>query len=213
MEWKYALAKLITSNCKVINVSMGLTKPDADVSMEQGNILGSFLDKMLHKGYDFVIVQSAGNSIKNESTKLYETTNALNSGLFCWITIPEVKDRIIVVGNIGSNGSHRNGLFGWFGERVFDGFFFARGSNYGERIDVVAPGTDIYSTLPKNKYGNKTGTSMAAPHVSGIATMCFAVNPSLSGAQVKNIIVNTATTTVTDHNSKILGRMLLIKNC
>ena len=43
---------------------------------------------------------------------------------------------------------------------------------------------------------------MAAPHVSGIATMCFAVNPSLSGAQVKNIIVNTATTTVTDHNSK-----------
>ena len=89
---------------------MGLTKPDADVSMEQGNILGSFLDKMLHKGYDFVIVQSAGNSIKNESTKLYETTNALNSGLFCWITIPEVKDRIIVVGNIGSNGSHRNGL-------------------------------------------------------------------------------------------------------
>ena len=48
-------------------------------------------------------------------------------------------------------------FFGWFGERVFDGFFFARGSNYGERIDVVAPGTDIYSTLPKNKYGNKTG--------------------------------------------------------
>ena len=202
MEWKYALAKLITSNCKVINVSMGLTKPVADVSMEQGNILGSFLDKKLQKAYDLVIVQSAGNSIKNESTKLYETTNALNSGLFCWITIPEVKDRIIVVGNIGSNGSHRNGLFGWFGERVFDGFFFARGSNYGERIDVVAPGTDIYSTLPKNKYGNKTGTSMAAPHVSGIATMCFAVNPSLSGAQVKNIIVNTATTTVTDHNSK-----------
>ena len=202
MEWKYALAKLITSNCKVINVSMGLTKPDADVSMEQGNILGSFLDKMLHKGYDFVIVQSAGNSIKNESTQLYETTNAINSGLFCWITIPEVKDRIIVVGNIGSNGSHKNGLFGWFGERVFDGFFFARGSNYGERIDVVAPGTDIYSTLPKNKYGNKTGTSMATPHVSGIATMCFSVNPSLSGTQVKNIIVGTATTTVTDHNSK-----------
>ena len=202
MDWKYALAKLITSNCKVINVSMGLTKPDADVSMEQGNILGSFLDKMLHKGYDFVIVQSAGNSIKNESTQLYETTNAINSGLFCWITIPEVKDRIIVVGNIGSNGSHKNGLFGWFGERVFDGFFFARGSNYGERIDVVAPGTDIYSTLPKNKYGNKTGTSMATPHVSGIATMCFSVNPSLSGTQVKNIIVGTATTTVTDHNSK-----------
>ena len=81
MEWKYALAKLITSNCKVINVSMGLTKPDADVSMEQGNILGSFLDKMLHKGYDFVIVQSAGNSIKNESTQLYETTNAINTSI------------------------------------------------------------------------------------------------------------------------------------
>ena len=43
---------------------------------------------------------------------------------------------------------------------------------------------------------------MATPHVSGIATMCFSVNPSLSGTQVKNIIVGTATTTVTDHNSK-----------
>lgn len=44
-------------------------------------------------------------------------------------------------------------------------------SNYGPLIDVAAPGFWIYSTLPDNSYGNKMGTSMAAPHVAGAAAI------------------------------------------
>ena len=201
MEWKYALANLICANCKVINVSMGLGTPSASVSTSQGEIIGTFLQKLLDKGYDFVIVQSAGNATKNDTTNLYEATDAANNGIFTGVTTPDVRNRIIIVGNIGTNGSHKNGLFGWFGDRVFDGYYFSASSNYGDRIDVVAPGESIYSTLPDDDYGLMSGTSMAAPHVSGIAAMCYSVNPALTGAQVKSIITNTADTTVRDNNS------------
>lgn len=46
-------------------------------------------------------------------------------------------------------------------------------SNYGDWVDVVAPGHDIYSALPGNKYGYETGTSFAAAHVSGLAALAF----------------------------------------
>ena len=48
-------------------------------------------------------------------------------------------------------------------------------SSQGDWVDVAAPGVDIYSTLPGNKYGSKSGTSMAAAHVSGLAGLLFAV--------------------------------------
>lgn len=44
-------------------------------------------------------------------------------------------------------------------------------SNYGDWVDICAPGTGILSTLPDNKYGAMNGTSMACPHVSGVAAL------------------------------------------
>lgn len=65
-------------------------------------------------------------------------------------------------------------------------------SAYGSALDVVAPGQDIWSTLPNNSAGYATGTSMACPHVSGVAALILAVNPNLTGAQVRDIIEKTA---------------------
>ena len=48
-------------------------------------------------------------------------------------------------------------------------------SSRGDWVDVAAPGVDIYSTLPGDQYGNKSGTSMAAAHVSGLAGLLFAL--------------------------------------
>lgn len=65
-------------------------------------------------------------------------------------------------------------------------------SSYGTCVDVVAPGTDIWSTLPNNQTGNMSGTSMAAPHVAGLAALIISVNPNLTGKEVVNTIEKTA---------------------
>lgn len=65
-------------------------------------------------------------------------------------------------------------------------------SNYGAFISVAAPGVSIYSTLPKNNYGWKSGTSMSTPHVSGLAALVWARNPRLTNAQVRKIIEDSA---------------------
>jgi subtilisin family serine protease len=69
-------------------------------------------------------------------------------------------------------------------------------SNYGTTIDVSAPGGEaatgypIWSTLPSNNYGGASwqGTSMAAPHVTGVAGLVFAINPLLTNTEARAII-------------------------
>lgn len=67
-------------------------------------------------------------------------------------------------------------------------------SNYGKKsVDVFAPGVDIYSTYPDGKYKEEQGTSMAAPVVSGVAALIRSYYPSLTAAQVKEVILNSVT--------------------
>jgi len=65
-------------------------------------------------------------------------------------------------------------------------------SNYGTWIDVSAPGSSIYSTVPNNTYAYMSGTSMACPMVAGLAGLVKSVNPSMTKADVENCILSTA---------------------
>ncbi|WP_430013801.1 S8 family serine peptidase [Microcystis ichthyoblabe FBCC-A1114] len=57
---------------------------------------------------------------------------------------------------------------------------------------VMAPGVNVYSTLPGNLYGNSSGTSMAAPHVAGVVALMLGANPNLTHAQVRSILTSSA---------------------
>ena len=62
----------------------------------------------------------------------------------------------------------------------------ARFSCYGaESVDIAAPGKDIYSTIPNNSYGTKSGTSMATPHVTGVAGLIASLYPNASNEEIK----------------------------
>ncbi len=63
-------------------------------------------------------------------------------------------------------------------------------SNYGKQeVEVFAPGVDIYSTVPNEKYENNSGTSMAAPVVAGVAATVRSYFPGLTAVEVRKIIM------------------------
>jgi len=65
-------------------------------------------------------------------------------------------------------------------------------SNYGATgVDVAAPGVSIYSTVPGNGYATYSGTSMAAPHVTGTVALMAAANPQATAAQLRSAILST----------------------
>lgn len=73
-----------------------------------------------------------------------------------------------------------------YGSKLVSGF-----SNYGRKnVDIFAPGSAIYSTMPENEYDFNGGTSMAAPGVAGIAALIRSQYPNLTAAQVKQVILD-----------------------
>lgn len=64
-------------------------------------------------------------------------------------------------------------------------------SSRGPEVELAAPGDGIYSTVPGG-YRSLSGTSMACPHVSGVAGLVFSHNPGLSGTAVRQILTSTA---------------------
>ncbi|MBE5989826.1 MAG: peptidase S8 [Paenibacillaceae bacterium] len=75
---------------------------------------------------------------------------------------------------------------------LFDGTL-SKDSNYGAAsVDIAAPGTYILSTIPDNSYGYMSGTSMAAPMVTGVAAMLYSYRTDISLGDVKNIILSSS---------------------
>lgn len=68
----------------------------------------------------------------------------------------------------------------------------ARFSSYGDRVvELAAVGEDVLSTVPGNRFQKMSGTSMATPKVAATAALIFAKNPSLTAAEVRQILIDT----------------------
>ncbi|PKG23285.1 S8 family peptidase [Niallia nealsonii] len=64
-------------------------------------------------------------------------------------------------------------------------------SNYGEGLDLVAPGTNIPSLVPNGNITYYSGTSMAAPHVAAVAGLMLSINPNLKPKDVEKALIST----------------------
>jgi len=65
-------------------------------------------------------------------------------------------------------------------------------SSYGPQVEIAAPGVNIISTIPGGRYGSKSGTSMAAPHVTGVAALVKRRHPSWHGDRIRVHLWRTA---------------------
>lgn len=148
-----------------------------------------------------LLICAAGNHHTNTDQIPMYPAGYGNSRLF-----PEI-DNVISVGAINSNGTR------------------CSFSNYGNNsVQIYAPGSSIISTYPasmcddgthKDTYDNKhiargyhtmPGTSMAAPFVTGTAALILSYNQSLTGAEIKDIILDNATNiTINESSAKLLN--------
>lgn len=102
---------------------------------------------------------------------------------------PASYEPVIAVGSIASNGTR------------------STFSNYGEWVDICAPGSEIYSTLPDNRYGSMSGTSMACPHVSGVAALVVSHfgGPGFTNEMLKEKLLGSANKSVISQAYRIGG--------
>ncbi len=87
-------------------------------------------------------------------------------------------------------------------------------SNYGTNsVDLGAPGVDIASTYPRNRYAYMSGTSMAAPHVAGAAALIKAHYPDISVADLKARILDSVDPISALDGITVTGGRLNVANC
>ncbi len=111
-----------------------------------------------------------------------------------------VNNGVVVVGASGNNGQRKILYPAAYSNvisvgAVDDSNSRASFSNYGEDLDVVAPGFNIptISNSSPSGYSNSSGTSYAAAHVSGLVSLIMSQYPNLTPAEVKALVLNSAT--------------------
>ncbi len=134
---------------------------------------------------------SDGRGDDNDTTVTYPSNyQCTNAGT---VTDPVIRgwDCVVAVAAIRSNGAK------------------ATFSNYGvTTVELGAPGQAIYSTLPRNKYGSYSGTSMATPHVTGSIALCRASYPAMPPNDTRSTLLASTTATESMTGKTVTGGRL-----
>ena len=158
-----AIRYAVDNGAKILNMSFG--KP---VSPGK-NVVWDAFKYAESKGV--LLVKAAGNENEDIAEHQYFPTNFKSTS----DEKPFVNNMIVV----GSNTNDANALKSSF-------------SNYNKKmVDVFAPGSEIYSTVPDGKYEYLQGTSMASPVVAGASAVLLAYMPNLKPEQIIESLVNT----------------------
>ena len=197
-EFHVSIVTLASLDCRVINYSIGyrVTTEPGQIPWEQmeTDSYGELCTRMEELGYDFLLVKSAGNEAKDASGFLCNRT---------LIGTEAGKRHTLIVASI-ENTKVSPDSFSDTKYPAVAGYELSYFSNYGEVVDVAAPGTDIFNTLPYHEYGLMSGTSMAAPNAAGVASLIYAANPEYTSDQVKRILMEETDTFSPDYDGRAI---------
>ncbi len=140
------------------------------------------VDRAVADGMDILNLSFGGNTskaVEESFLNAYDSGVVLvaaagNASAYIGESIPSSLDEAIVVAATNKDGSYANF------------------SDYGDSIDIAAPGVDIYSTYNNNEYGTMSGTSMAAPFVAAGAAILLAADSELTPSQVEQALKDNA---------------------
>ena len=178
---------ITTNNIEVANMSLGGRVTD-DGTADDGNC-GNTNNDPIHK--------AVCNSV---AAKITYVAAAGNDGSHTSNYIPASYDEVVTVSALADyNGRPFGGAPNTCQQDPQPDDDFAFFSNFGEDVDIGAPGVCIKSTWKDGKYKTISGTSMASPHVAGAAALYKSTHSGASPATIKSFIVATA-------NSEALGQ-------
>jgi len=158
-------------------VNMSVAKPgkdDHDCGLANHDVLHRAICRLVGSGV--TVVAAAGNNHFSASRLIPASYNEV-------ITVSALADTDGRPGGIGGRA-----CFSWGGYDIDD--TFANFSNFGRDVDLIAPGKCILSTVPGNGYALLSGTSMAAPLVTGAAALYKSSRPLATPAQVKAALMS-----------------------
>ncbi len=156
-------------------VNMSVTRwgrDDAACGTVNGDLLHQAICRVVAKG--ITVVAAAANDSGPASARVPAAYNEV-------ITVSALAD---TDGKPGGLGGHL--CWSWGGYDVDD--TFADFSNYGSDVDLIAPGKCTWSTTRGNTYGYSSGTSMAAPHVTGAVALYKATRPNATPSEVRTAL-------------------------
>ena len=164
------------SEIEVANMSLGFSGISAAFNTAISNSVAA--------GIAYVV--AAGNSGKDANG--YSPANHPDV-----ITVSAITDTDGIGGGYGALSSY--GAYDRNEDGILDGAddTFAFFSNYGSAVDIAAPGVDILSTWKGTGYNTISGTSMAAPHVTGAAAVYLSLYPATTPTQLKAALISGGT--------------------
>ena len=167
-------------NCKIMPVRSGYTGEYGGGYLDDDDIVAALV-YAADNGADVISMSWGGYSdsqmIRDAIDYAYSMgvvlVAAAGNDASDWMSYPAAYDNVIAVAATDNN-DHR-----------------AYFSNYGSWVDVSAPGVEIKSTLFNDTYVSWSGTSMACPHVAGLAALLLALKPSCSNYKIAERIIST----------------------
>lgn len=233
-QMKYNIAYFLGHGVKVINNSFGTPNITASAFYggeknnaareelkEYNDDLRDFLQKYIDANYEFLICNAAGNdsnvkfekvsNTQKSSTAYQVKKDADGNPQYYWLSrnvnakyalfsgiedtdSTSVAEHIIVVGATEAEVSGNETKYS-----------VTNFSNTGDRVDLYAPGRDIYTCTFDGYESHAHGTSFSTPIVAGTAAVVWGINPNLTAAEVKQILVDSATTKLENSDKHMLN--------
>jgi len=195
----------VARNCTIMPLRAGYQYSDGNGYLELADIAeairyaadngANVINMSFGSEYDSFLMKDAVDYANEKGSVMVAASGNVDSSCAGQRFYPAAYDHVIAVSSVDD-------------EDHISVWNLAAFSNFGDFVDISAPGTNILSTLPKGSYGYASGTSMATPFVSGVAALIKSKHPEMDPEQIEARIKSTSDNIYLVNNQTFLAGKL-----